>query len=152
MALKRMFNNSVVQSDEFTDLTNDAKLVYFYFGMYADDCGFVDNSKTIFRILGIIKEYDPVITELIENEFIIPIDDKKLLLIRHWNANNYIHRYRAKSRYMKQNLEEMYLDDAGIYNQDGNGEPALDHFIKTKDNDNVTSLSEQQRRERYGTL
>lgn len=150
MALKRMFSNSVIQSDEFTDLSNDAKLAYFYFGMYADDCGFVDNSKTIFRILGIVKEYDQVVTELIENEFIIPIDDKKLLLIRHWNANNYVQKYRAKSRYMKTHLESMYIDDDGTYNQDSNGEPALDHFLKSKNK--VTPLTDQQMRERYGTV
>lgn len=150
MALKRMFSNSIIQSDEFTDLSNDAKLGYFYFGMYADDCGFVDNSKTIFRILGMVKEYDQVITELIESGFIIPIDDKKLLLIRHWNANNYIQKYRAKSRYMKTNLEDMYVDDNGMYNQDNNGKPALEHFLKSKSK--VTSLTEQQMRERYGNI
>lgn len=150
MTLKRMFSNSVIQSDEFTDLSNDAKLAYFYFGMYADDCGFVDNSKTIFRILGMIKEYDQVVTELIENEFIIPIGNKKLLLIRHWNANNYIQKYRAKSRYMKIGLESLYVGEDGTYNKDSNGEPALNHFLKS--NDNVTSLTEKQRRERFGTL
>ncbi|MDY5628901.1 hypothetical protein [Limosilactobacillus coleohominis] len=149
MALKRMFNNSVIQSDEFTDLSNDAKLAYFYFGMYADDCGFVDNSKTIFYILGIAKEYDQVITELIETEFIIPIDDKKLLLIRHWNANNYISRYRAKSRYMKQKLEGICLDDGGVYNQDNDGEPAVNYFTKTADN-KVSTLSDKKKRELYG--
>ena len=52
MAQKRMFNNSVVGSDEFLEMPDSSQNLYFHLSMQADDDGFVDNWKSIMRMTG----------------------------------------------------------------------------------------------------
>lgn len=98
MAMKRMFSNAVVWTDDFLALDNETKLFYFYLGMQADECGFVDNAKMIGRILG-IKNIDTCVNTLVDAEYIIQLKDGRLLLITDWNVNNNLDRRRTKSKY-----------------------------------------------------
>lgn len=130
MAQKRMFSNSVVWTDSFLELSNEAKLLYIYFGMQADDCGFVDNSKMIARTLA-IKDSEQVIQQLSEKGLVIKLDDNHLLLISDWNVNNYIQRYRAKSKYLTK-LKKLYMTDDGQYTTDETDQRAFDYFQHNK--------------------
>ena len=48
-----MFSNSIIDSDDFMTLSNDAQLLYFYLGMATDDDGFTKKYRTTMRALGI---------------------------------------------------------------------------------------------------
>lgn len=98
MADKRMFSLQIVDSDAFLDLPTSAQALYFHLGMRADDDGFLNNAKTIARIVGSnTKDLDL----LVEKRFIIAFEGG-VSVIKHWKVNNYI----AKDRYKK----TMYTD------------------------------------------
>lgn len=93
MADKRMFSLQIVDSDAFLELPPSAQALYFHLGMRADDDGFINNAKTIAKIVGVnIKDLDA----LVEKKFIYAFEGG-ISLIKHWKVNNYI----AKDRYKK---------------------------------------------------
>lgn len=114
MAQKRMFNNSVVGSDEFLEMPDSSQNLYFHLSMQADDDGFVDNWKSIMRMTG-KKEDDLKI--LITKSFIIPFDTG-ILVIRHWRLNNYIQKDRYKETIYKDEKELLSTDSNNVYNLD----------------------------------
>ena len=109
MAQKRMFNNSVVGSDEFLEMPDSSQNLYFHLSMQADDDGFVDKWKSIMRMTG-KKEDDLKI--LIAKSFVIPFDTG-VLVIRHWRLNNYL----QKDRY-KDEKARLTIDKSNVYNLD----------------------------------
>lgn len=92
MATKRMFSPDVVESDLFLDMSHSAQLLYFHLSMNADNEGFVNNPKTIIRIIGVDKEY---LNELINSNFVIPFDSG-VMVITHWKQNNNLDERRMK--------------------------------------------------------
>ena len=114
MAQKRMFNNSVVGSDEFLEMPDSSQNLYFHLSMQADDDGFVDNWKSIMRMTG-KKEDDLKI--LITQSFIIPFDTG-ILVIRHWRLNNYIQKDRYKETIYKDEKQLLSTDSNNVYNLD----------------------------------
>lgn len=47
MATRRMFSKEVMDSDTFIDMTTNAKLLYVYLNLNADDEGFISNPKAV---------------------------------------------------------------------------------------------------------
>ncbi|MEG1758429.1 MAG: hypothetical protein RR235_08245 [Oscillospiraceae bacterium] len=86
MAKKRMFSIEVVASDAFLDMPLSTRALYFHLGMYGDDDGFVNNPKTVQRLIG---ASDDDFKLLIAKRFIIPFDSG-VTVIKHWRLNNYI--------------------------------------------------------------
>ena len=95
MAERRMFAKNVVDCDGFASLTVEARLLYFYIGMYADDDGFNGQVKRLARSEGIDEAF---IAELVDAGFLIRFDSG-IYLVRHWHANNQI----QKDRYHETN-------------------------------------------------
>lgn len=93
MAQKRMFDKYVIDSDNFLDMPLTTQAVYFHLNMRADDDGFVDNWKSILRIIG-GKEDD--IKILISKSFILPFETG-IIVIKHWKINNYLQKDRKKA-------------------------------------------------------
>lgn len=85
MALKRMFSNSIIDSDDFMTLSNDAQLLYFYLGMSTDDDGFTKKYRTTMRALGINGN---ALEELEKHGFIYIFEKNNLVLIRDFKINN----------------------------------------------------------------
>lgn len=85
MALKRMFSNSIIDSDDFMTLSNDAQLLYFYLGMATDDDGFTKKYRTTMRALGINEN---ALKELEKCGFIYIFEKNNLVLIRDFKINN----------------------------------------------------------------
>lgn len=56
MATKRMFSKEVMDSDIFIDMTTNAKLLYVYLNLNADDEGFISNPKAVARFTGLEVE------------------------------------------------------------------------------------------------
>lgn len=99
MAQKRMFSKKITDSDKFLDLPLSAQALYFHLNMHGDDDGFVDNTKTIKRMLG---ASDGDLRLLMDQNFIIPFESG-VVVIKDWRIHNYI----PKDRYKK----TIYLDD-----------------------------------------
>ena len=92
MAQKRMFDKTIIDSDDFLEMPLTTQALYFHLNMRADDDGFVDNWKSIIRIIG-AKEDD--LKVLAAKQYIIPFDTG-VIVIRHWKINNYLQKDRKK--------------------------------------------------------
>ena len=93
MAQKRMFDKTIIDSDAFLELPITSQALYFHLNMRADDDGFIDNWKSISRVVG-AKEDD--IKILIAKSFIIPFESG-VIVIKHWRINNYLQKDRKKT-------------------------------------------------------
>ena len=109
MAQKRMFSKKITDSDKFLDLPLSAQALYFHLNMHGDDDGFVDNTKTIKRMLG---ASDGDLRLLMDQNFIIPFESG-VVVIKDWRIHNYI----PKDRYK----QTIYLDDFKRLTTAGNG-------------------------------
>jgi len=91
MANRRMFARTVIESGEFFALSNEAKVLYFYMGMQADDDGFAYTNMTT-RALDIPETAveELVAARLVERMF----DDKDVYHINHWRENNQLRKDR----------------------------------------------------------
>lgn len=110
MAERRMFSKSVIVSDLFFNMSVYAQYLYFIFGIYADDDGFVGSPKTIMRQCAIKNS---AFEELIQNNYIIPFNSG-VIAIKHWKVNNYIQKDRYKTTIYTNELESLE-DDKNIY-------------------------------------
>ena len=92
MAMKRMFDRAIIDTDRFMDLPMTAKAIYFLLGMEADDEGFVSYKKVL-RIHG--GNEDDVKVLLTKN-FLIGFPTG-VVVITDWNTNNWLDIRRIKS-------------------------------------------------------
>ena len=122
MAQKRMFNKTVVESDEFIEMPDSSQNLYFHLSMNADDDGFVDNWKSIMRMTG-KKEDDLKI--LIAKKFIIPFESG-VIVIRHWRLNNYIRNDRHKETAYQDEKTLLSMDSSLVYQMSTNRLPSID--------------------------
>ena len=100
--MQRLINCDFLNASGFkVNLTNDAKLLYFYFLINADDKGFVANAKELCETLDRCKEtlentlfqinYNDALQELVDKRLLFVFVDKvgnKTYLIRHWFLHN----------------------------------------------------------------
>ncbi|MGN0504373.1 MAG: hypothetical protein ACI4HJ_04925 [Ruminococcus sp.] len=99
MAKKRMYDKEIVGSDAFIEMPTSSQALYFHLGMNADDDGFVGNPKSIQRQIG---ASDDDMRLLIMKRFIYAFDSG-VVLIKHWNINNFIRKDRYKpTTYIKE--------------------------------------------------
>ncbi len=99
MAERRMFAKTIIGSDAFLDMPQSSQALYFHLAMRADDEGFVNNPKSIMRLVG---GKDDDIKLLIAKKFIIPFESG-VVVIKHWRMHNYIRGDRVhKTKYQKE--------------------------------------------------
>jgi hypothetical protein len=134
MANRRMFAKTIIDSDAFLDMPPSTQVLYFHLAMRADDDGFINNPKTIMRIVG-AKDDD--IKLLVAKRFIIPFDSG-VVVIKHWRIHNYI----QKDRY----TETKYIEEKNqlIINKK-NGYSLKQIGLLDDENDNVYILDTQDR-------
>ena len=138
MALRRMFANEVVDSDNFISLPASSQNLYFHLGMKADDEGFIANVQIIL-IVSKTKKSD--LNNLIKNGFIIDLGD--VFVIRHWYANNRIRSDRKRPTSYKSKKDLVTLNSEGLYelkqtqidNQLTTNRQPIDNQLTTKNND-----------------
>lgn len=111
MAERRMFNKSVVSSDEFLEMPDSTQCLYFHLSMNADDDGFVDKPKGIIRMIG-AKEDD--LRVLITKSFVLPFETG-VIVIKHWKLNNYIQKDRKRDTIHQEELSMLKIDNNGAY-------------------------------------
>lgn len=110
MAVKRMFDKTIIETDSFSDLPMTAKAIYFLLGMEADDEGFV-SPKRVIRLYG---GSDDDIKVLTAKNFLIPFNSG-VVVITHWRSNNYLDKNRIKPTQHQKERSVLMIDKNGIY-------------------------------------
>ncbi len=135
MANRRMFAKTIIDSDAFLDMPPSTQVLYFHLAMRADDDGFINNPKTIMRMVG-AKDDD--IKLLIAKRFIIPFESG-VVVIKHWRIHNYI----QKDRY----TETKYIDEKNqLIINEKNAYSLKQISLLDDENDNVYILDTQVRK------
>lgn len=111
MAQRRMFALTIISSDAFLDMPTSAQNLYFHLGMRADDDGFINNVKAIMRQVG-CKEDD--LKLLIAKKFVLLLEEG-IIVIKHWNINNYIQKDRYTPTKYKELKDRLFLDKNKSY-------------------------------------
>ena len=105
MARKRMFDNDIINQDEFLELPSEAKALYFLLGMEADDEGFVA-PRRVLRLHNINNDNLKI---LIAKGYLIPFESG-VVVITDWKRNNYLDKNKIKST--------IYVDEIKLLNFD----------------------------------
>lgn len=140
MANRRMFSLDIVDSDAFLSMPISTQNLYFHLGMRADDDGVVDNPKTIKRIVG---ANDDDLSILIAKKFVVPFEEKGLIVIKHWLINNTIRKDRYVPSKYQNEVKQLGLDENGAYTMIEN------EIIKEIPQKESTSKLEGARLKRY---
>jgi hypothetical protein len=111
MARKRMFDQEVIDTDIFLDMSPTARLLYYDFGMRADDDGFISSPRKIMRMTNASEDDFKV---LLAKKFIIPFESG-VCVIRHWKINNYLRKDRYVETIYKQEKAKLLEDENGTY-------------------------------------
>lgn len=128
MAERRMFANTITDSDAFLEMPQSTQNLYFHFGMKADDDGFINKPKAIMRVTG-CKDDD--LSLLVVKKFVI-LFDSGIVVIKHWNINNYIQTDRYHETKYKHEKDQLILDENNCYRLPKAGEnvPCIQNVSK----------------------
>lgn len=113
MAERRMFSKAIVLSDDFLDMPMSARILYFTFGMVADDDGFVNNPRGIMRQINATNDDLRI---LVAKKYVI-LFDSGIIVIRHWRIHNYIQKDRYKPSKCLSEKGQISVDENGVYTE-----------------------------------
>ncbi|MCT3542072.1 DNA replication protein [Lentilactobacillus buchneri] len=122
MAQRRMFSKKITNTDQFLDLPLSSQALYFHLNMNADDDGFLDNVKSIIRLVGASNDDFKL---LVAKQFVITFKDG-ITVIRDWRIHNYIQKDRHQPTLYKNELNQLCLDSSNRYIKDANHVSNLD--------------------------
>lgn len=113
-AERRMFTKKITDSDHFTELPPTTQAFYFHLCMNADDDGFNNKIRqAMFNAHADRNDYEL----LIHKRFIIPFEDKGIIVIKHWKLHNYIQNDRYhKTEYVEEKAR-LILKANGVYTE-----------------------------------
>lgn len=121
MAIRRCFSKKIVRSDDFIDLPATTQLLYFQLGMEADDRGYINNARSVIKLVGCsIGDLEM----LIAKRFVM-VREEKLILIKGWKINNTIQPTRISESLYVDDLKLLYIDEHGSYTDKKTSIPAL---------------------------
>lgn len=106
LAKKRMFSADIVRSDMFLDLPPTSQLLYFHFGMIADDDGIVASVRRELNYLGFGSTDD--LKLLSDKKMIDFTSDGKIVFIVDWTVNNTLRKERYSESIHKSAKKEMF--------------------------------------------
>ena len=122
MAQRRMFSKKITNTDQFLDLPLSSQALYFHLNMNADDDGFVNNVRSIIRLVGASNDDFKL---LVAKQFVITFNDG-ITVIRDWRIHNYIQKDRRQPTLYKEELKQLGLDENNRYIKDPNHVSNLD--------------------------
>ena len=111
MAQRRMFSKKVTDTDTFLDMPLSSQALYFHLNMHADDDGFIDNTKTIQRMIGSSEDDLKLLTA---KQFIFPFENG-VVVIKDWLVHNYIRKDTYNKTMYPNELEQLQINDSGQY-------------------------------------
>ena len=135
MSERRMFTKKIIDSDAFTELPPTTQALYFHLCMNADDDGFNNKIRqAMFNAHADRNDFNL----LVSSRFIIPFDDKGVVVIKHWRLHNLIRvdRYH-ETEYIEQKAQ-LILKENGIYTEAVN---QMATNGKPNDNQRLTEVS-----------
>lgn len=142
MAQRRMFSKKITHTDAFLDMSQGAKVLYFYLALEADDDGFVDSPKRIIKMIG-ANEDDYKL--LIVKKFII-LFESGICVVKHWLIHNYIQSDRYSPTQWIDEKKRLKIDEKtkkysllkdgeeNVYILDTQDRLGKDSIVKNKDN------------------
>ena len=142
MAQKRMFDKTITNDDCFLEMPIGSQVLYFHLSMNADDDGFINNWKSIMRMIG-AKEDD--LKVLIAKSYVIPFDTG-VIVIKHWKINNYLRNDRYKPTRFQKEYNQLTTDNDLVYQLSTNGIPSID---KNRLDKNSIEEKENIKRKRF---
>lgn len=92
MAERRMFNKTLMSSNQFTALNKSTQLLYMYLNLQADDDGICVNTQVICRMCGCGKAH---LQALIDSGWLLAFEGGEVA-ITHWHIHNQIRKDRYK--------------------------------------------------------
>ena len=106
-----MFSKKVTDTDVFLDMPLSTQALYFHLNMHADDDGFIDNTKTIQRMIGSSDDDRKL---LVAKQFLLPFENG-LVVIKDWRVHNYIQgdRYH-KTQYINEK-SQLIVEENNMY-------------------------------------
>ena len=112
-----MFTKKITDSDAFTALPPTTQALYFHLCMNADDDGF--NNKIRQAMFNAHADQNDF-NLLVQHRFIIPFDNKGVIVIKHWKMHNIIRSDRYhKTEYIEEK-SKLILKENGVYTENGN--------------------------------
>ena len=120
MAIRRMFSQSVTDTDQFLELPLSAQALYFHLGMHADDDGFVSGPKKIARSTGCGEED----LQLLLACGLLLGFESGVVAVRDWRINNSLRNDRYHETLYRQEKAALRLDESERYRFAAEGEPA----------------------------
>ncbi|MCS8595674.1 DNA replication protein [Leuconostoc citreum] len=111
MAQRRMFSKKVTDTDVFLDMPLSTQALYFHLNMHADDDGFIDNTKTIQRMIGSSDDDRKL---LVAKQFLLPFENG-VVVIKDWRVHNYIRKDTYNQTMYPNELEQLNINDSGQY-------------------------------------
>lgn len=107
MAERRMFSKTIMESDNFSTLSDKSKLLYLYLNLSADDDGFIGSTK---RVMLFVESEKSDLEELIKREYVIQFDSG-VCVIKHWKAHNYLRNDRYHPTLFQQEKSQLGYDE-----------------------------------------
>lgn len=105
-----MFDKSILETDNFLNVSLTAKALYFLLGMEADDEGFVAPKRVIRLYGGEMGD----LQNLIDVGLIIPFKNG-VVVITHWNQNNWLDKRRIKPTQYQEEKNLLLLTEQRKY-------------------------------------
>ena len=132
MANRRCFSKDIVCSDDFYDLPISSQALYFHLGMQADDRGYVNNARSIIRIIG---SSTGDLEQLINKKFVL-VRETNLILIKGWRINNTIQPSRLVETKYTEDLKRLFFDENNSYTENTTDKPCqqIVDTLSTQDN------------------
>ena len=123
MARRRMLSRDIFESDSFLDLSQDARMLYTYLILRADDDGFITSPKTTMRMI----EASADALEELENAGYIITFQSGATVIRHWLAQNKVKSDRYTPTTCTDEKALLSAGENGIYSIRASPEPERIH-------------------------
>lgn len=114
MAKRRMVSAQITESDAFLDLPLTAQALYLHILLHADDDGFVNNMRTIVRMVGASASD---VDALEEKHFLLAFGDG-VYCVKHWRINNQLRKDRYQVTQYREHAERLFIKANGAYTFD----------------------------------
>ncbi len=113
MANRRMFSQTIIDSDAFLDMPLSTQSLYFHLSMRADDEGFINNPNKICRMIGAGTDELKLLTA---KRFILHFNSG-VVVIKHWLIHNMIRKDRMKETLHQEEKSQITIKDNGVYTE-----------------------------------
>lgn len=143
MANRRCFSKDIVCSDDFYDLPISSQALYFHLGMQADDRGYINNARSIIKIIG---SSSGDLEALIQKKFVL-VRNNNLILIKGWRINNTIQPSRLVETNYTEDLKTLFFDENNSYTESKTDTPCQQNVdvLSTQYNLSKVNLSKDKK-------